>query len=132
MSFKSTAAHSSRIKNFSEPPTLKHNFSSSLPFSLPGRKPIQRSPSTKPDSNDDEDLFSDRLDYIGLVKALATDLTLRDVAQAIKYIRGRCGVPSLRGLEIAVIVLVSDFELRCKAIGCTRLGANLGILVYST
>jgi hypothetical protein len=91
MSFKFTAAHSSRIKKSSKPPTLKRNSSSSPFSSLPRRKPLQRS-NTKPDG-DDEDLFADRLDDVGLVKALATDLTLRDVAQAIKYIRGKMWSP---------------------------------------
>lgn len=91
MSFKFTAAHSSRIKKSSKPPTLKRNSSSSPFSSLPRRKPVQRA-NTKPE-DEDEDLFDDRLDDVGLVKALATDLTLRDVAQAIKYIQGKMWSP---------------------------------------
>lgn len=90
MSFKFTAAHSSRIKKSNKPPTLTRN--SSSPFSsLPRRKPLQRS-TTKPEDGD-EDLFDDHLDDVGLVKALATDLTLRDVAQAVKYVTGRMWSP---------------------------------------
>lgn len=100
MSFRFSAAHSSRIKK-SKPPNLKRNASSGSPFaSLPRRKPIQRSAS-KPEATaqDDEDLFEDDLDDIGLVKALATDLTLRDVSQAILYIRGKMysTIPEQRG-----------------------------------
>lgn len=88
MSLYRSAALSSRIKKST--PSLKRT--SSSPFSsLPKRKPIQRSKS-KPeylDEDDEEDFFDDKLDDIGLVKTLATDLTLRDVAQAIQYIRGR-------------------------------------------
>merc|ERR1711964_768685 len=48
----------------------------------------------KPDKEDeDEDMFGDRLDDVGLVKSLATDLTLRDVSQAIMYVRGRMWSP---------------------------------------
>lgn len=39
------------------------------------------------DANDDDDFFHDRLDDAGLVAALATDMSLRDVVQAIKYTR---------------------------------------------
>jgi hypothetical protein len=51
---------------------------------------VQRS-TTKPEipEDEDEEFFGDRLDDFGLVKALATDLTLRDVAQAQQYIRRR-------------------------------------------
>jgi len=86
MSFKFTAAHSSRIKKSTKPSGL--NRSSSSPFtSLPRRKPIQRS-TTNPAEEDDE-FISDKLDDIGLVQALSTDLILRDVAQAITYIKRR-------------------------------------------
>lgn len=36
------------------------------------------------EDDDDDDLFGDRLDDLGLVKSLATDPNLRDVAQVIK------------------------------------------------
>ncbi|KAK5629939.1 hypothetical protein RRF57_005654 [Xylaria bambusicola] len=38
---------------------------------------------------DDDDWFDDKLDDLGLVTALATDLNLRDTPQAIQYIRTR-------------------------------------------
>ncbi|KAK1982146.1 serine-threonine protein kinase 19-domain-containing protein [Colletotrichum cereale] len=39
--------------------------------------------------DDDDDFFHDRLDDVGLVAALAADMSLRDVVQAIKYTRNR-------------------------------------------
>ncbi|KAL3423857.1 hypothetical protein PVAG01_05604 [Phlyctema vagabunda] len=91
MSFKFSAAHSSRIKK--SKPGLKRSSSTASPFSsLPRRKPVQRSAS-KPEpqhgEDDDEDFLGDRLDDLGLVKALTTDLTLRDVPQALQYIKTR-------------------------------------------
>ncbi|TGO62223.1 hypothetical protein BCON_0021g00360 [Botryotinia convoluta] len=91
MSLYRSTALSSRIKKST--PSLKR--SSSSPFSsLPKRKPLRRSKSKADcddddDDDDEEDYFDDKLDDVGLVKALATDLTLRDVAQAIQYIKGR-------------------------------------------
>jgi len=95
MSFKFSAAHSSRIKKPTNPPSFKRNSSSSSSFSgLPRRKPVQRSTSKSENKDDeDEDMFGDRLDDVGLVKSLATDLTLRDVSQAIMYVRGRMWSP---------------------------------------
>jgi Serine-threonine protein kinase 19 len=55
MSFKFSAAHSSRIKKPTKPPAFKRNSSSASPYSsLPRRKPLQRT-STKPEKADDED-----------------------------------------------------------------------------
>lgn len=59
------------------------------------------------DDNED-DLFNDKLDDCGLVKALATDLNLRDTVQASQYIRAhmfdqipkRAGLSSTRIAEI--------------------------------
>jgi len=92
--FHRSAAHSTRIKKPSKPAAFKRSSSGTSPYSsLPRRKPIARSVS-KPETNDDEeDFFNDRLDDIGLVKVLATDLTLRDVSQAILYIRSRMWTP---------------------------------------
>ncbi|PQE20770.1 serine-threonine kinase 19 protein [Rutstroemia sp. NJR-2017a BBW] len=89
MSLYRSAALSSRIKK-TKPASLRR--SSSSPFaSLPKRKPTQRSKSIPEptEDEDEEDFLDERLDDIGLVRTLATDLTLRDVAQAIQYIRGK-------------------------------------------
>ena len=79
-----TAAHSSRISK----PTARR--SSSSPFSLhPRRKPVQRAASKSIARDEEaEDFFGDRLEDRGLVNTLATDLSLRDVAQTVKYVRG--------------------------------------------
>ena len=62
--------------------------SSSSPFtSLKQRKPIQRSQSEFKNAAEDEDFFGDRLDDTGLVTSLATDLSLRDVAQVVVHAR---------------------------------------------
>lgn len=76
-----TAARSSRIsKSSAKRP-------SSSPFSA--NRPGRRTPS-KPTAHDDEDehFFGDRLEDRGLVNTLAADLSLRDVVQSVKYIRG--------------------------------------------
>lgn len=115
MSFKFSAAHSSRIKKTTKPPAFKRNASSASPYSsLPRRKPLQRS-STKPENvaDEDEDLFGDRLDDIGLVKALAADLTLRDVAQAVSHIKDRMWsrIPQQRaGMNSTRIAEVLNFR----------------------
>jgi hypothetical protein len=115
MSFNFSAAHSSRIKKSAKPAAFKRNSSSASPYSsLPRRKPLQRS-STKPEQADDEndDLFGDRLDDVGLVKTLATDLTLRDVAQAISHIRGKMWsrIPEQRaGMNSTRIAEVLNFR----------------------
>lgn len=82
-----SAAHSSRItKPKSKSPLLKRSLSS--PFANAARrKPIQRAQSKPEAVEEDEDLFGDRLDDTGLVTSLATDLSLRDVAQMMRYIR---------------------------------------------
>ena len=57
---------------------------------LKQRKPFRRSLS-KPEiidgGDDSDDIFGDKLEDLGIIKALATDLSLRDVAQTIQYIR---------------------------------------------
>lgn len=89
MSFRFSAAHSSKIKKSTRP--RSSGAFSSLPRRKPGAK-VTSSKAAKP-ADEDEDLFEDRLDDVGLVQALASDLTLRDVAQAIMYIRGRMWSP---------------------------------------
>lgn len=92
MSLRFSAAHSSRIKK-SKPSPFKRTSSNPSPYrDLPRRKPIQRS-QTKPEHGEDDDPFSDRLDDIGLIRVLATDLTLRDVPQAIQHIQAKMFSP---------------------------------------
>ncbi|KAG9236298.1 serine-threonine protein kinase 19-domain-containing protein [Amylocarpus encephaloides] len=110
MSFQSKATFSSRVTKSKKPPAFKRSSSGLNPYSaLARRKPIQRS-ATKPETvgHEDEDHFGDRLDDMGLVRALATDLTLRDVPQAMVYVRmkmwselpERAGMNSVRIAEV--------------------------------
>lgn len=93
MSLRFSAAHSSRIKK-PKPPTFKRASLTASPYaSLPRRKPIQKSKAKDEVDDAADDLFEDRLDDMGLVKELATDLTLRDVPQAIQYVRNRMFSP---------------------------------------
>ena len=89
MALQFSAAYSSRVtKSRSKRASLKH--SSSSPFSaFRQRKPVSRSHS-KPNRAfaDNEDLFDDCLEDCGLAASLAADLSLRDVSQILKYVRG--------------------------------------------
>lgn len=109
-----SAAHSSRITKRSQHknPSLKRSASS--PFaSLNQRKPIQRTQS-KPELTvgDDDDLFEDRLDDVGIVKSLAADLSLRDVAQHIQYIRAHMfdALPEAGGFNSTRIAEILNFR----------------------
>ncbi|EFQ26471.1 hypothetical protein CGRA01v4_05622 [Colletotrichum graminicola] len=52
------------------------------------KKPV-RADAGFDDDDGGDDFFHDRLDDVGLVAALATDMSLRDVVQAIKHTRNR-------------------------------------------
>ena len=61
--------------------------SSSSPFTnIKTRKPVQRS-HTKPETTEGVDDFDDQLEDLGLVETLQTELILRDVPQAMIYIK---------------------------------------------
>ncbi|KAI9840659.1 MAG: hypothetical protein M1837_001383 [Sclerophora amabilis] len=84
-----TAAPSSRISKPKAKNPLQRRSSSSPFASYPRRKSSQRSVrknDTPVVDDSDQDDFEDRLADVGLIKSLATDLSLRDVAQAIRYI----------------------------------------------
>ncbi|KAK1972666.1 hypothetical protein LY78DRAFT_650396 [Colletotrichum sublineola] len=53
------------------------------------KKPAPADAGFDDDGGGGDDFFHDRLDDVGLVAALATDMSLRDVVQAIKYTRNR-------------------------------------------
>ena len=88
MPFNFSAAHSSRItkRPNTKNPLLRSSSSSTL-STFKQKKPIQRSQSKPEKADEDEDFFGDRLDDVGLVTSLATDLLLRDVAQIIRHVR---------------------------------------------
>ena len=107
-----SAAHSSRVTKNSKTrnPLLKR--SSSSPFTdLHRRKPAQRSKS-KPESSLDEDFFEERLEDVGQVKSLATELTLRDVAQTIQYVQGHMfdNIPENGGFNSTRISEILNFR----------------------
>ncbi|KAL4730085.1 hypothetical protein ACLX1H_002115 [Fusarium chlamydosporum] len=63
--------------------------------SPPSRKcsnTTSRRPARKP-KDQEADLFPDKFDDLGLIKVLEDDLTLRDVVQAMRYIRARMFTP---------------------------------------
>ena len=108
-----TAASSSRIaKSKPKKPSFKRAISS--PFAgLNQRKPIQRTLSkTEVSKQDDEDFFEDRLDDIGLVASLASDLSLRDVVQTMNYIRSHMfdNIPERSGMNSTRIAEVLNFR----------------------
>lgn len=112
MNLKVTAAHSSRVtKTTAKNPLLRR--SSSSPFAnLPRKKPSSqtaRKPSVAK-SGDDND--KDRLEDLGLITALATDLRLRDVAQYLQYIAGKMfdDIPERAGMGSSRIAEVLNFR----------------------
>ncbi|KAI1504449.1 serine-threonine protein kinase 19-domain-containing protein [Biscogniauxia marginata] len=95
MSLRSILGGSNRVRKSTKASGVKRSSlsSASWALSLPRGKPGIDNRSGKNTTvdcdNDDggDDLFGDRLDDYGLVKAFATDLNLRDTSQAIHYIR---------------------------------------------
>lgn len=109
-----SAAHSSRITKRPQQLTRR---SASSPFSdFSQRKPIQRSRSkvdlAEGDDDDDDDFFGDRLDDTGIVKSLASDRSLRDVAQTIQYVRSHMfdAVPENGGFNSTRIAEILNFR----------------------
>ncbi|KAI8961848.1 serine-threonine protein kinase 19-domain-containing protein [Daldinia sp. FL1419] len=96
MSLRSILGGSSRVKKSSKKSSAKRSSSSPSTWtsSLPrGKSGLKRGKSLADYDNDGDDLFDDKLDDYGLVKVLATDLTLRDIPQAILYIRNHMFSP---------------------------------------
>ncbi|KAI1811630.1 serine-threonine protein kinase 19-domain-containing protein [Poronia punctata] len=73
-------------KSSSSAPSPQQSWTSSLPRRKPGITSNSR-------KDYEEDWFGDKLDDHGLVEALATDLSLRDTPQAIRYIGARMFAP---------------------------------------
>ena len=105
-----SAAQSPRI---SKRPRQLSRRSTSTPFTDSSqRKPIQRSKSTIEIADNDEDFFGDRLEDIGIVNSLASDLSLRDVAQTIQYVRSHMfdAVPENGGFNSTRIAEILNFR----------------------
>ena len=83
-----SAAHSSRISKRAQhkSPSLRRSVSS--PFANHERRKSIKRTLSKPEPFDDDDFLNeDPLEEIGIVKSLATNLALRDVAQIMQHIR---------------------------------------------
>ncbi|KAI1760356.1 serine-threonine protein kinase 19-domain-containing protein [Hypoxylon sp. FL1150] len=99
MSLRSILGGSSRVRKSTKKPVAKKSASttspssSSLAASLPQRKPGAQHRKRSKFEEDDGDLFDDKLDDYGLVRALGTDLSLRDTSQAVLYIRNHMFSP---------------------------------------
>lgn len=107
-----SAAHSSRITKKPRDIHAVLKRSSSAPFAHFRRtKPTPRSLS-QVKASDDEDFFEDRLDDRGLVHSLATDPSLRDVPQNIKYIRSYMfdPIPEKGGMNSTRIAEILNFR----------------------
>ena len=108
-----SAAHSSRItkRQPAKNPLLRRSTSSPL-NKLRQRKPVQRAQTELVDKAEDEDFFEDHLDDLGLVTSLATDLSLRDVAQVVRYVRTHMfdAMPERGGFNSTRIAEILNFR----------------------
>ncbi|KAI0482324.1 serine-threonine protein kinase 19-domain-containing protein [Xylariaceae sp. FL0804] len=101
MSLRKILGGSNRVKKSSKGTGAKRPPSSSSSSSWTAALPRTKASSsakkskkaTQLDDDEDDDLFGDKLDDYGLVKALAADLALRDTSQAIRYIRNHMFSP---------------------------------------
>lgn len=113
MSLNFSAAHSSRINKRPRDrnPLLKRS-SSLLLNQIPRRKPVSRSQSKPEKLIDEEDFFEDRLHDRGLVISLATDLTLRDIPQNIRYVHSHMfdPIPEKGGMNSTKIAEALNFR----------------------
>ena len=84
---------------------------SSRSKSSPKRKRIQRS-KTKGDSVEEDDDFEDRLEDLGLVETLETELSLRDVPQTMNYIKSHMfdEIPEKSGMNSTRTAEVLNFR----------------------
>lgn len=82
-SLRSILGKSNRVRKPSRPTPARQTTSSPSPRKA--RKPK--------DKDDEKDYFGDKLDDVGMAKLLAEELTLRDVVQAMRYIRSRMFTP---------------------------------------
>ncbi|KAI1266803.1 hypothetical protein F5Y18DRAFT_380454 [Xylariaceae sp. FL1019] len=101
-----------RSKATRTPSSTSTTSASPSPSPLPKRKSAAKPQLKSASSRDDDDYFDDRLDDCGLVRALATDLKLRDTPQAIRYIRSRMftPVPELGGMSSTRIAQLLNYR----------------------
>lgn len=126
------------MKKPSKPRSTSRSPSSSWSDSLPRTKAGggssnggKKKKAANRDNEDEEDFFGDKLDDYGLVKILATDLTLRDVPQAMRYSRERMFTPMPEqgaGMSSTRITEVLNFRRRLPPVTTT---AHLQALLLS-
>ena len=93
MPLNHSAAYSRSSRVSKRPQQLLRRSASSSFTNFVQRKSVQRSQSKADvvddgdDDDDYDDSFDDRLTDIGIVKSLTSDLSIRDVAQTIQYVR---------------------------------------------
>ena len=110
-SFQTKAAKSSRVTKTKAPSSLRRSGSGS-PFSSFSRRKPGRAKSKKSEALEDND-FEDDLEDAGLVANVATDVAVRDTAQAIACIQGRMfsAIPEERsGMNSVRIAEVLNFR----------------------
>ncbi|KAF2810389.1 uncharacterized protein BDZ99DRAFT_387401 [Mytilinidion resinicola] len=88
MSFQLTSAHSSRITKSRRPKPDPLGLRRSSTGS-PRRKSSQASPEKKTSSSKEDEFFDEKLDDMGIIASLATDLNFRDVPMFLQYIQSR-------------------------------------------
>jgi hypothetical protein len=126
MSLRSFLGGSSRVRKSSKPSSggkrpvkTSSTWQAALPRKKPGTRRTKNSAQAEDDDDDSDDLFGDKLDDVGLVKTLATDLSLRDTSQAIQYIRNHMfsAIPDrATGMNSTRIAEVLNYRKRLPAI----------------
>lgn len=120
MSLRSILGGSSRVRKSSKASgSPKRPASSSRPSRRKSSASRSKQAASDEDDDADADFFDDKLDDFGLVKTLATDLNLRDTAQAIHYIRAHMFSPMPReaaGMNSTRIAEVLNYRKRLPPI----------------
>ncbi|RYP63100.1 hypothetical protein DL771_009442 [Monosporascus sp. 5C6A] len=120
MSLRAILGGSSRVRKSKGSGSAKRASPSSSRPSAPARRKSSTTRGKQPaGGEDDDDYFDEKLDDVGLVTALATDLNLRDTAQAIHYIRAHMFSPmpqEAAGMNSTRIAEVLNYRKRLPPI----------------
>jgi len=105
-----TAAYSSRISKAKS--SLNNRLSSSPFANHPRRKPATQTSRAPRSKATDDETQEDRLEDLGLIRALATDLRLRDAAQYLQYIADKMfdDIPDRAGMGSSRIAEVLNYR----------------------
>ena len=113
MTLNLSAAHSSRFKKKPQANTTLLKRSSSFPLTnLNRRKPVHRSKTRPQIADKEEDHYGDRLEDLGLVKKLAANSDLGDVAQTLQYVQAHMfdSLPESGGFNSTRIAEILNFR----------------------